>query len=40
MSGILDSANVVLNSLQNSASVAGLVLTTDCVITEKVPPKP
>jgi chaperonin GroEL (HSP60 family) len=32
----VDSANVVLNSLQNSASIAGLVLTTECVITSKV----
>lgn len=37
-SGIVDSANVVLNSLQNSASIAGLVLTTECVITTKVRP--
>ncbi len=33
--GVLDSASVVLNAIQNSASVASLVLTTECVITER-----
>ena len=33
--GVLDSASVVLNALSNSASIASLVLTTECVITEK-----
>lgn len=33
--GVLDSASVVLNAITNSASVASLVLTTECVITEK-----
>lgn len=32
--GILDSAAVVVNSILNSASVASLILTTDCVISE------
>jgi chaperonin GroEL len=33
--GVLDSASVVLNAITNSASVASLVLTTECVITER-----
>jgi chaperonin GroEL len=33
--GVLDSASVVLNALTNSASIAGLVLTTQVVITER-----
>jgi chaperonin GroEL len=32
--GILDPAKVVVTALRNSASVAGLVLTTDCLIAE------
>jgi chaperonin GroEL len=32
--GVVDSASVVLNAMTNSASIASLVLTTECVITE------
>jgi chaperonin GroEL len=32
--GIIDPALVVTTALQNAASVAGLMLTTDVVITE------
>ena len=35
--GVLDSASVVLQAVANSASVASLVLTTECVITERDP---
>ena len=43
-SGILDPAKVTRSALQNAASVAGLLLTTECLITdikeEKEPPMP
>ncbi len=43
-SGILDPTKVVRLALQNAASVAGLLLTTDAVVTEKpkeeMPPMP
>jgi len=32
--GIIDPAKVTINALENSASVAGLVLTTECLVTE------
>jgi chaperonin GroEL len=32
--GILDPAKVAINAIENSASVAGLVLTTECLVTE------
>eukprot|EP00934_Nitzschia_sp_Nitz4_P006743 Nitzschia sp. Nitz4//scaffold55_size114948//75157//77076//NITZ4_003910-RA/size114948-snap-gene-0.189-mRNA-1//-1//CDS//3329554557//6733//frame0 len=32
--GVLDPAKVTINAIENSASVAGLVLTTECLITE------
>jgi chaperonin GroEL len=32
--GIIDPAKVTINALENSASIAGLVLTTECLITE------
>ena len=32
--GILDPAKVTINAIDNSASVAGLVLTTECLVTE------
>lgn len=42
--GVIDPVKVTRIALQNSASVAGLLLTTDCVITEKpekkAPPMP
>jgi chaperonin GroEL len=36
--GILDPCKVTRTALQNAASVAGLILTTDCMIAEI--PKP
>lgn len=32
--GIIDPAKVTINAIENSASVAGLVLTTECLVTE------
>jgi len=32
--GIVDPAKVTINAVINSASVAGLVLTTECLVTE------
>ena len=32
--GVLDPAKVTINAIENSASVAGLVLTTECFVTE------
>jgi len=32
--GVVDSAKVVINALENSASIASMVLTTECLITE------
>ena len=32
--GIIDPAKVTINAVDNSASVAGLVLTTECLVTE------
>jgi chaperonin GroEL len=34
-SGVIDPAKVTRTALQNAASVAGLLITTDCIITEK-----
>ena len=31
---MVDSAKVVINALENSASIAAMVLTTECLITE------
>lgn len=36
--GVVDPAEVVVNEIQNAASVSGLLLTTDCLIVEE--PKP
>jgi len=33
-SGIIDPTKVVRTALQNAASVAGMMLTTECVISE------
>ena len=33
-SGVVDPAKVTCNAIENSASVAGLVLTTECLVTE------
>jgi len=41
--GIIDPAKVTRSALQNAASIAGLLLTTECIITElpeKEPPMP
>jgi len=32
--GIIDPAKVTINAIENSASVAGLILTTECLVTE------
>jgi chaperonin GroEL len=32
--GLIDPAKVTINAIENSASVAGLVLTTECLVTE------
>ena len=37
--GIIDPAEVVVNEVQNAASVGGLLLTTDCLITDYVEEK-
>ena len=43
--GIIDPAKVVRSALQNATSIAGLFLTTECIVTdipeeEKIPPMP
>ena len=38
--GIIDPAKVVRSALQNAASVASIILTTDALITDKPEPKP
>jgi chaperonin GroEL len=35
MAGIIDPAKVTRSALQNAASIAALVLTTECAIAEK-----
>ena len=37
--GIVDPAKVTRSALQNAASIAGMVLTTECLVTEKPEPK-
>jgi chaperonin GroEL len=37
--GILDPCKVTRSALQNAASIAGLILTTDCMIA-RVPEEP
>ena len=32
--GVIDPAKVTINTSENSASVAGLVLTSECLVTE------
>jgi chaperonin GroEL len=32
--GVIDPTKVTRNALQNAASVAGLILTTDCMVAE------
>lgn len=38
--GIIDPTEVVVNEVQNASSVGGLLLTTDCLITEAIDDKP
>jgi Chaperonin GroEL (HSP60 family) len=38
-SGIIDPAKVVRSALQNAASIAGMVLTTEALVVEKPEPK-
>ena len=38
--GILDPTKVTRTALQNAASIAGLLLTTECVVVEKKEEKP
>jgi chaperonin GroEL len=38
--GVLDPAKVTRSALQNAASIAGLMLTTDCTVSELVEDKP
>lgn len=38
--GLIDPVKVVRNALANAASVAGLMLTTECLIRKPKPPKP
>jgi len=37
--GVIDPAKVTRTALKNAASIASMILTTDCVITEKKEPK-
>lgn len=37
--GIVDPAKVTRAALQNAASIAGMVLTTECIVSEKPEPK-
>jgi len=39
-SGIIDPAKVVRSAIQNAASIAGLMLTTECIITDIKEPEP
>ena len=38
--GVLDPTKVTRSALQNAASVAGLMLTTDCMVAELAEDKP
>ena len=38
--GIIDPTKVTRTALQNAASIAGLLLTTECVVVEKKEDKP
>ena len=39
-SGVIDPTKVTRTALQNAASIAGLLLTTECVVVEKKEDKP
>ena len=38
--GVIDPTKVVRSALQNAASIAGLLLTTECVVVEKPSEEP
>jgi chaperonin GroEL len=38
--GVIDPTKVTRTALQNAASIAGLLLTTECVVVEKKEDKP
>ena len=38
--GVIDPAKVARVALENAASIAGMFLTTECVIAEKKEPEP
>lgn len=38
--GIVDPAKVTRSALQNAASIAGMVLTTECIVVEQPEQKP
>jgi chaperonin GroEL len=38
--GIVDPAKVTRAVVQNAASIAGMVLTTECIVVDKPEPKP
>ena len=38
--GVIDPTKVTRTALQNAASIAGLLLTTECVVVEKKEEKP
>ena len=37
--GIVDPAKVTRSAIQNAASIAGMVLTTECIVVDKPEPK-
>jgi chaperonin GroEL len=37
--GIVDPAKVTRSALQNAASIAGMVLTTECIVVDKPEPR-
>ena len=39
-SGVIDPTKVTRTALQNAASIAGLLLTTECVVVERKEDKP
>jgi chaperonin GroEL len=40
LAGVIDPAKVTITALQNAASIAGILLTTDCLVAEKKEDKP
>jgi chaperonin GroEL len=37
--GIIDPAKVTRSALQNASSIASMILTTECIVVDKVEPK-